>query len=66
MITSLRSKTYELLKNRNNLLTLKKITEDTGISEQWLSRFNQNQIKNPSVDIVQTLYQYLTNTELVI
>mgnify|MGYP001603848455 CR=1 FL=1 len=64
MNTSLHDKTLDLLQNRSVQLTLKQISEDTGITENWLSRYNQDQVKNPSVNLVQTLYEYLTNSKL--
>ncbi len=62
--TSLRDRTLELLLNRNVQLTFKKIEEDTKLDEGWLSMFSRNKIPDPSVNSIQTLYEYLANTEL--
>lgn len=61
---SLYNQTLILLQNRSNKLTLEKIAEDTGLKESWLSMFNQNRIPEPSVNKIQTLYEYLTKTIL--
>lgn len=63
--TSLRDNTYKLLKNRNIQITLEKISNDTSLSVSWLEMFSRNGgIKDPSVNKVQTLYEYLTGSKL--
>ena len=57
--TTLRDKTLELLQNRSVKLPLRKIAKDTGLTEGWLSMFGRDQIPEPSVNSVQTLYEYL-------
>ncbi len=64
MKTSLRDRTLELLINRSIILTFKKISEDTQISEEWLSSFARNKISNPGVNTIQTLYEYLNKQEI--
>lgn len=61
---SIYDKTLALLQNRSVQLTLKRISEDTGLDEGWLSTFNRGVVKEPSVNKVQTLYEYLTNTTI--
>jgi hypothetical protein len=63
--TSLREQTLHLLQNRNVQLTLKKIAEDTGIKESWLSMFQLGKIEKPSADFIQTLYEYLAKEKLL-
>ena len=57
-------KTLELIQTRSVRLTLRKISEDTGLSESWLEGFHEGRIQNPSVNRVQKLYEYLTNSTL--
>jgi len=54
-----RDKALELLQNRSVKLTLRKISQDTGLPEGWLSMFNRGKIDNPSYNYLQTLYEYL-------
>lgn len=65
MNSSLRDRTLDLLQNRSVKITLRKIAEDTGLPEGWLSAFHTNSIDEPSVNKVQTLYEYLTNSKLI-
>ena len=62
--TTLRDKTLELLKNRPAFITLEKIAEETGLGSRWLSMFNNGRISKPSVNAIQTLYEYLTKSEI--
>lgn len=56
--------TLELLQNRSAKLQLKIIADETGLSEDWLSKFNLGKSRNPSVNAVQILFEYLTKSEL--
>lgn len=62
--TGWRDYTYALLQNRNVQITFKKISEDTGIPEEWLSSFSRNRMVNPGVNTIQTLCEYLSNKEI--
>lgn len=64
--TAINDKTLYLLQNRNVQLTLRKIAEETGLDEAWLSAFNRQKISDPGVNKVQTLYEYLTKTTIVL
>ncbi len=64
--TSLNKKTLQLLRAYNGLLTLSLIAQETGLTEGWLSMFRRGVIPNPSVNHIQTLYEYLSKTKLKI
>lgn len=54
-------KTIELVKARTPI----KVFAETGISFYWLKKFVGMEYKNPSVNRVEYLYEYLTNTKLL-
>lgn len=60
------SRTRELLKNRPEELTYKKISADTDITVAWLDYFanNPGSLANTSATRVATLYEYLSGTKL--
>jgi hypothetical protein len=60
--SNLKSKTQHLLKNTH--IELKKISNDTGLSTSWLSAFKAGQLIHTDVGRVETLYSYLTNSEI--
>lgn len=64
MDTSLRDKTLKLLHNRDISITFRVIQKDTGIKEDWLSKFSQGLIDKPNVNYIETLYNYLNNSPL--
>lgn len=64
LTTTLRDKTIDLLQTRPITLSLKQIAMDTGLNEGWLSMFHKNRIDGPSVNMVQTLYEYLTKSQI--
>ena len=64
MDTSLRDRTLELLRDRNKLVTFRTIQNETKIKEDWLAKFSQGLIDNPSVNKIQTLYNYLSGHKL--
>jgi hypothetical protein len=62
---NLKDKTLHLLKNRPRTLTLAQIEDDTGIGEAWLKRFSsERSIQDPSVNTIETLYNYLSDEKL--
>lgn len=58
---SLMRRTMEMLRERGDLL---KIYTDTKISFYWLRKFANGEFRNPSVNRVQYLYEYLTGKQL--
>lgn len=62
---SLLEETLKLLSNRSSVLTLPAISAETKIPLAWLKLFAANGIKDPSVNRVQALYEYLTGRKLV-
>lgn len=62
--TTLRDKTLELLRERPAHLKLKDISIATGLPEGWLSMFHCDRIADPSVNYVQTLFEFLTKTRI--
>lgn len=63
-ITTFRDKTLDLLQNRSVKLPFKKIAQDTGIGKRWLEMFAKDEIPNPGVNTIQTLYEYLSKKRL--
>jgi hypothetical protein len=63
MPSSLMLETIRLLKNTNKKLFT--ISLDTRIPFHWLNKFRDGVYINPSVNRVQYLYEYLTNTKIV-
>ena len=61
---SLHQRTYELLKAREK--TLLEVHQESGVPFYWLRRFLENAIPNPSVNRVQALYEYLSQTTLTV
>lgn len=62
--TTLRDKTLNLLNIKQETTQLKDIAIELNLSKQWLSSFAQGDIPDPSVNKIQKLYQYLTNSPL--
>ena len=60
---SLMTETLRLLKERNQ--TLPEIQAATGISWYWLRKFAGHEYKDPSVNRVQKLYEYLAGRKLL-
>jgi hypothetical protein len=46
--------------------SVREISIATNLKEAWINAFKQGKIREPSVDKVQILYEYLTKTELSI
>ncbi len=59
--TNFRDVTTELLKNRPVWMTLAIISQETTIPEGWLKALSQGKIKDPSVNRIETLKNYLEN-----
>ena len=59
---SLHTKTLDLLKE--NKLTLPELYRETHIPFYWLKKFSSGEIKDPSVNRVQALYEYLSGRKL--
>lgn len=64
LTTTLRDRTLDLLKARPVTVTLHLIAIETGLNEGWLSMFHRDKISDPSVNMVQTLYEYLTKSQI--
>jgi len=67
MQTKLRDKTLELLKKRERGVEMDHIASATGLSVTWLKSFQSKGHKLDSgVNKVETLYEYLTKTTLLV
>jgi len=62
---SLFAHTVTMLRNRPAPLTLRKISADTGLGEQWLSMLLRTPDVDPGVKKTQTLYEYLSGKPLL-
>lgn len=62
--TTLRDATLNLVTNRPAHLKLKQIADDTGVPEGWLKIFAQGRIEDPSVNRIETIYNYLSDKTL--
>ena len=63
---NLYEKTLKLIRNCPRNITYADIGHNTGLSIHWIEKFGQGKIKNPSVQKVQTLYEFLTGKKLEI
>jgi transcriptional regulator with XRE-family HTH domain len=61
---TLRSRTRDLLINRPRRLTLSDVAEGTGLTQPFLEDLLYKDIKNPSVDRIQILYEFLSGKKL--
>jgi hypothetical protein len=61
---ALYKRTLELLAERSRSVTLRAISEETGLPEPWLKLVSRDQIADPSVNRVETLYAYLNGKPL--
>jgi len=62
---TLLERTIELLKHRDRTITYEKIREATGCSDAFLSTLvSADPPRNPSVDSVQRLYEFLSGNQL--
>lgn len=59
---TLMEKTLQLLKETNT--PIETITQDTKLTFYWLTRFRRNEFKDPGVNKVELLYEYLTGKNL--
>lgn len=62
---NLMQRTIELLDNPPEGKSLPEIATDLHISYYWLRKFKSGEIKDPSVNKVQVLYEYLTGKPLL-
>lgn len=62
--TTLYDATLKLLKDRSRSVVLKQISRDTGLTHSWLTLLCSGALENPSVNKIQTLYEYLSNSKL--
>jgi len=62
--TTLYERTHALLKGREEGLSLTTISMDTKLNPHWLQAFASGKLEDPSVNRIQTLYEYLANTKL--
>lgn len=58
-IAQLVSLTRELLKNRRASMTITEISNATGIPDHWIWNLNRGHSKNPRVDRLETLHEFL-------
>lgn len=63
-VGSLHQRTRELLKTSEKSLPV--IYRESGISFFWLRKFSSGELKNPSVNKVQQLYEFLTGKKLTV
>lgn len=63
---SLHEETQKLLANRPVTITLKDISEETGIHIRWLKDLCANKPKNPGVNPTQKLYEFLSGKTLTV
>jgi hypothetical protein len=61
-MTSLYQITKQLL--RQSPLTLGQVHRESGLPLFWLRKFSSGEIRNPSVDRVQSLYEFLSKKKL--
>lgn len=46
-------------------ISLPKVAQDTGLPYDWLLKLKNGHIPNPSVNKVQTVYEYLSGSKLL-
>lgn len=61
---SLFDKTREMVTHRSRVLTLEKISEDTGLSLSWLRYFTQERCTDSRSERIQCLYEYMAGKNL--
>lgn len=62
---SLLTKTLELLGQRvDKRQDVEQIMRETGLPYHWLVAMSKGEVKNPGVNRLQFLYEYLSGTEL--
>lgn len=60
--SKLQARTLELYDRSSRHITNRKISENTGLTEAWLSDFLNGKIKKPPAGKLEALYNYLSNT----
>lgn len=63
--TNLTAHTVALLRNRARSVTLANVEEKTDLKQSWLSALLYGQIKEPSADKIQRLYEFLSEKPLL-
>ena len=68
MANSLSVVTNELLISflSKNTMDIRALSKATGLNYDWLIKFKAEKIKDPSVNKVQTLYEYLSGKPLIV
>lgn len=61
MNKNLHARTKELLENRPRGMTLDIIADEAGVKRDWLRSFSAGRIRNPGVETVQTLHDFLAS-----
>jgi hypothetical protein len=61
---SLLKRTRDMLRDRPRHVTLRKISDDTGLSYPFLAHMSVNAMDDPGVNKIQTLYEYLSGRKL--
>lgn len=64
MDNNLTETTRELLINRPRTMTFYYIYEQTDIKKSWLAQFATGNIKEPSANTIQKLYEFLSGKKL--
>lgn len=62
---TLMTATKQLIKNRGEV-TLLKIYDDLGIPPGWVQKLMDGTFRNPSVNRIQALYEYLSGKKLIV
>jgi len=61
---SLLERTIQLLQDRPRNMTYADIEDATGLKAPWLSMIHRNLIPEPSVNAIQRLYEFLSDSPL--
>lgn len=61
---SLHTRTWELLKSSDK--TILEVHKESGLPFYWLRKFSLGLMKDPSVNKVQALYEFLSNEHLTL
>ena len=59
LATGWRDETIKLLRNRPVYITMERIAKETGLQVPWLSMLHRGKITHPSINMMQTLHEYL-------
>jgi len=64
MKNSLRDRTRRLLIYRSRSVTYEDIVAATGLKKSWLEKFAQDQIPDPGVEKIETLFNFFSGKKL--